>query len=433
MTHGDQLEPVEQIREFVIPVRQTPERVDAFLTHAIEHATRSKVQKAIDAGSVVVNGKVVKANYRIKPGDVVRVTVRRPPPVALVPQDIPLTVLFEDEHLLVIDKQAGLLTHPGVGNRSGTLVNAVLWHMGVRDALPILPRRRGETWSTDVDDADESPDIIDDAEQDTIVDLLDDTSEDMTADETAGLVDDTATSDSDDDVGTSTVGTSPSDDEEGFLDDEHRLYASDAVRPGIIHRLDRDTTGVIVVGKSYEASMRMTTQFKNRTVDREYVAIVWGVLKDDRGLITGNIGVNTRNRKLMAVVDRGGKEAATEYTVLERYACATLVRLKLRTGRTHQIRVHMSSQRHPVMGDPDYGGKETALSAVHHLFRNDARRALACMERQALHARTLGFTHPMTKERLAFASPVPPDMEAAIAILRQTMAENVEAFPEPTI
>jgi 23S rRNA pseudouridine1911/1915/1917 synthase len=342
---------IEQVFNFDIPARQKPVRLDVFITNAIEHATRSRVQKAISDGAVTVNGQIEKASYVLKPGDAIRVTTHRPPPLMLVPQEIPLTVLYEDDYLMVIDKQAGLLAHPGVGNRTGTLVNAVLWHLGQREAVEL-----------DGDDADGDDDSV------------------------------------------------------AFQDEA--IMKSDAVRPGIVHRLDRDTTGVVVIGKEYETTHQLTKQFAERTVEREYVALVWGVVGADHDTITGNIATSTRNHKLKAVTVRGGKEAKTEFTVLERYRCASFLRVKLHTGRTHQIRVHMSSKRHPVVGDPDYGGREAVLPTIHHAYRREAQLALGAIQRQALHARSLGFTHPRTGERLRFETTVPADMQAAIDTLR---------------
>ncbi len=347
---------VEHVYSFVVTPRQNPERIDAFVTRMIQHATRSRVQKAIEDGSVTVNDQPTKSNYKIRPHDVVKVVVKRSPPIALIPEDIPLVVLYEDDHLIVIDKPQGLLTHPGVGNRSGTLVNAVLWHVGKREAID--------------------------------VDLDGDTEDDDLA---------------------------------GF--DEGEIMASSAMRPGIVHRLDRDTSGVMVVGKTYEATHHLAKQFFDRSVSREYVALVWGVVKEDHQRIEGNIGFSSRNRKLMAVVERGGKPAATEATVLARFECASYVRLKLHTGRTHQIRVHMSSLRHSVIGDADYGGRDQALQGVHHVYRRLAQRVLACVGRQALHARTLAFTHPVTKERMSFESAIPADMQAALDILYASTVE----------
>lgn len=349
---------IEQVHEFEIPTRQKPVRLDVFVTNAIEHATRSRVQRAIQDGAVTVNGRVEKANYVLKPGDHIRVTTHRPPPLMLVPQDIPLNILYEDDYLMVIDKQPGLLAHPGVGNRTGTLVNAVLWHLGQREAIEI---------------------------------------EEESAD----------------------------DDDDAAPYDEATMMRSDAVRPGIVHRLDRDTTGVVVIGKEYRTTHQLTRQFAERTVDREYVALVWGVVGADHDIITGNIATSTRNHKLKTVVERGGKEAKTEYVVLERYRCATLLRVKLHTGRTHQIRVHMSSRRHPVVGDPDYGGRDTVLASIHHGYRREAQMALAQIQRQALHARSLGFTHPQTRERMHFETALPLDMQAAVDVLRTATLDGL--------
>lgn len=352
---------IEQTHEFAIPSRQKPCRLDVFITQAIEHATRTRVQRAISDGFVTVNGIVEKANYVLKPGDAIKVVTHRPPPLMLVPQDIPLNILYEDEHLLVIDKHAGILAHPGVGNRTGTLVNALLWYLGQREPIEL---------------AEEAAD---------------------------------------------------DDDEDARPPDEHATMRSDAVRPGIIHRLDRDTTGVVVIGKEYNTTHQLTRQFALRTVEREYLALVWGIVPNDHGIIAGNIATSTRNHKLKTVSERGGKEARTEYTVLERYRCATLLRVKLHTGRTHQIRVHMSHNRHPVVGDPDYGGRENVLPSIHHAFRREAQSALGCIQRQALHARSLGFVHPITKQPMRFETEPPADMLAAIAILRDEALREASA------
>ncbi len=358
---------VEHTYEFVITARQRPERLDAFVTKSILHATRTRVQKGIDSGVVTVNGLPSKANYKVRPGDVVRVTVMKQPPLQLIPQDIPLEVLYEDEHLLVINKSAGLLVHPGIGNRDGTLVNAVLWHMGAREPIDVLRRRTSWDEAESAEEGEGAPE----ADEDEVIAL----------------------------------------EGEGSFD-------TSGMRPGIVHRLDKDTSGVMVIGKTYESTMALATQFAERTVSREYIALAWGVLKDDERLIEGDIGHSPRDRRLRAIVERGGKYAATEVTVLERYACATLIRCRLRTGRTHQIRVHLAAQRHPLVGDPDYGGRDSALNGIHHSYRRMAQLALASIHRQALHARMLGFTHPVTRERMTFETPMPADMEAAIASLR---------------
>jgi len=351
---SEHLEKIEKTYEFQIPAKQKPERLDAFLTHAVENATRTKVQKGIESGNVLVNGQTSRANYKIKPLDVITCTVMRMPPIQLIPEDIPLDIRYEDDDLVVIEKPAGISVHPGIGHRSGTIVNAMLYHMGVREAIDV---------ATDIEPWDEE-------------------------------------------------------DEGSIEPTDANIFASAEVRPGIVHRLDKDTTGLLVVAKHYAASMNLATQFKDRTVNREYVALVWGVMRDDHGLVEGQIGYNSRNRKLRAVVDKGGKDAATEYTVLERYECATLVRLKLRTGRTHQIRVHMAHLHHPVVGDKDYGGRESAIQGVYHAYRKLAKDMLAFLDRQALHARTLGFVHPITKKVIDVQSEVPHDMQSAITLCR---------------
>lgn len=374
---------VEHIYEFVISVRQKPERLDAFITKSIVNATRTRVQRAIDQGSVVVNNNATRSNYKVRPADVIRVTVMKPPPLTLIPQDIPLTILFEDEHLLVIDKPSGILAHPGLGNRSGTLVNAVLWHIGFREPIDVLKRREG--WYDE------------EAENET--------KEEEPSEEIDGS------------------------DYEPWGVDDSSVFESKGMRPGIVHRLDKDTTGIMVIGKTYEATQGLAIQFADRTVSRQYVALAWGVVKDDSFLIESEIGRSPKDRKLRAVVERGGKYAGTEVTVLERYGCASLVMCKLKTGRTHQIRVHLSAKRHPLVGDADYGGRELAMNAVFHSFRRMAQIALSLIQRQALHAQSLGFTHPITKVRMTFESPIPPDMQACIDLFREGHTPHASANP----
>jgi 23S rRNA pseudouridine1911/1915/1917 synthase len=371
-------ERIEHTYEFVIPSRQKPERLDAFITKSILHATRTRVQKGIDTGIVTVNEAPTKANYKIRPGDVIRVTVMKPPPLELIPQDIPLEILYEDDVLMVINKAPGILVHPGLGNRAGTLVNAVLWHLGYREPLAVLKRR--ESWGEDDPDAERA-----DREDDPVAD------EDETVQFTIG--------------------------------GEAEVDAT-GLRPGIVHRLDRDTSGVMVIGKTYDATMALATQFADRTVSRQYIALAWGVVKDDWRLIEGDIGRSPRDRKLRAIVERGGKYAGTEVTVLERHLCATLITCKLRTGRTHQIRVHLAAQRHSLVGDPDYGGRDAALQAVHHSYRRLAQLMVKSIDRQALHARSLAFTHPVTHERMEFTTPMPADMQQCLDLLRASSADD---------
>ena len=375
--------PAEQYPEKVeftftlnVPQRQTPERIDAFISRSIEHASRSRVQRAIERGTVTVNGKPTKSNYKIRPGDVIHVLVRKPPPLELIPENIPLDILFEDEHLIVINKMPGMLVHPGIGNRSGTLVNAVLWHLGQWEAVPVLGNRESLADYDDTDDDGESDG--DDGMEDGILETPD---------------------------------SSPSE----FL-------SAQAVRPGIVHRLDRDTSGVMVVGKNYATTLHLSNQFAQRIVQREYVALAWGVMQDDAMLIETNIGRSTRDRRLYAVVQRNGKYAATQVAVVERYNCATLITCKLHTGRTHQIRVHTSWKQHPLVGDKEYGGADSVLNGIHHAFRPQARQVLLTIQRQALHARLLEFVHPATRQPMKFTTPVPEDFLSAIRTVRPTEA-----------
>lgn len=360
------VERTEHIYEIHVTPGKKPERLDAYITRSIAMATRTRVQRAIDEGAVHVNGALQKANYKVKPNDVITVRVMRPPPLQLIPQDIPLSVLYEDEHLLVINKAPGILVHPGLGNRDGTIVNAVLWHLGMREPIDILKSR--ESWGEDESSPEDQTDELEDPYWDT----------------TAGL------------------------------EHEHA-----GVRPGIVHRLDRDTSGVMVIGKQYMTTMQLATQFAERTVSRQYVALCWGVVADDSLLIEGDIGRSPRDRTLRAIVRTGGKYAATEVTVHERFLFGSLITCKLRTGRTHQIRVHLSSRKHPLIGDADYGGRDAAVAGLHHAFRQRGAELLRVIHRQALHARSLEFTHPITRERMVFESPMPDDMLRVLDLLRQ--------------
>ncbi len=320
------------------------ERLDVYLTYRIRNATRTKVQRAISEGYVSVNGSTkIKASYKIRPGDHIVCRLMKPPPIELIPEDIPLQILYEDDDVLVIDKEAGMVVHPGFGNRNGTLVNAVLYHMGVRETR-VLERE---------DD-----------------------------------------------------------------DDASMIYSDAAIRPGIVHRLDRETSGVMVISKKEHIHARLAEQFARRTTRREYIALAWGVFSEDEGTIEGNIGRSTRDRKIMAVLKRDGKPARTDYTVLERFEFATLIRCKLHTGRTHQIRVHCAHIGHPLFGDPTYGGREVHAGPRTRRHRQTVKNLLELMPRQALHARTLGFMHPGKNAQMDFESPLPADMNALLERLR---------------
>ncbi len=299
-------------------------RLDQFITRSVENASRSKVKLLIEAGGVVLNGEVVsKAGRIVCAGDTVVCTVPKPPPPDVLPEPIPLDIVFEDDSIIIVDKPAGMVTHPAYGHYSGTLVNGLLYH------TENLSRERGED------------------------------------------------------------------------------------RPGILHRLDKDTSGLLAVAKTAQAHQFISRQFADHSTEREYQAIVWGSFKNSTGIIEAPLARHPSDRKKVAVVE-GGKHAVTEYAVLIDFGFVSLVRLKLRTGRTHQIRVHMAHVKHPVFGDPTYGGRRIHYGAVTGRFKIFIHELLLLLTRQALHARTLGFIHPVTKLPVSFESPLPEDMKEAL-------------------
>ena len=342
---------VEKVFEFRISGGQKPERLDKFLTRSITNASRTKVQKAIQDGTVSVNGDIVKPSYKICPGDHVLCKILKPPPIQLVPEDIPLDIKYEDDDLLVVNKPAGMVTHPGYGNRYGTLVNALLYHLGHRESIDV-----------------ESPD--DDEDEDN----------------------------------------------EDF--DEGSVFSDSSIRPGIVHRLDKDTSGLLVIAKNTSVHTKLQEQFADRTIERFYYAIVWGRYDEDSGTYEGNIGRSPRDRKLFSVVKRSGKPAYTDFEVIGRYEYAALVKIKLRTGRTHQIRVHFSHNNHPVFGDNDYGGDKLVHGGHNKKWRDMAYKALKIADRQMLHAKILGFNHPVKNEFMRFESELPEDMKQLNQILK---------------
>lgn len=307
---------------------QEPLRVDRFLTDRIPKISRNRVQTAIRAGNVLVGDRPVKPNYKVKPGDTVVVVLPEAPrELALEPENIPLNILYEDQWLVVLDKPAGLVVHPGHGNYTGTLVNALLYHF---QQLP---------------DA-----------------------------------------------------------------------SADNSRPGLVHRLDKDTSGVMVVARDEYAMTHLARQFFQRTIQRSYVALVWGDFEESEGQVEGNIGRHLRDRMLMDVFPEGdnGKYALTYYKVLKRFGYATLVECRLATGRTHQIRVHMAHIAHPVFNDPRYGGDSIRSGTIYTKYKQFVENCFRLMPRQALHARSLAFEHPHTGEWMAFESPVPDDFSAVL-------------------
>ncbi len=380
-------ERVPHTRTLVVTSGQAPERIDRFITHAVMRATRNRVQAAIENGAVLVNGRPTKASYKVQPGDAIVITLMKPPPIELIAQDIPLDVVHEDDDMLVVNKPAGMVTHPGYGNRDGTLVNAVLFHVG--GPLPDI----GAALEDEVDAVEEgdTAEEVDAAEAgEAAVDGIDDIESVLAGD--------------DEDI--------PNLPESGDLDD------GAGPRPGIVHRLDKETSGVMVVAKNADAQSYLARQFAERTAKREYWAIAWGVFKEDEGEIEGNIGRDPRDRKRFTVVRRGGKYALTRYRVVERFEFATLIALRLATGRTHQIRVHCAHIGHPLFGDPTYGGRAVVYPGVGGKHRQRIANLLQLMQRQALHAKSLGLKQPTTREPMEFQSELPDDMQQLIAALR---------------
>ena len=305
---------------------QSALRVDKFLMNMIENTTRNKIQQAAENGSILVNDVAVKSNYKVKAGDVVRLVLAHPTyEQLLTPENIPLDIVYEDDQLLVINKPAGMVVHPGHGNYSGTLVNALAYH------FENLPMNSSE-------------------------------------------------------------------------------------RPGLVHRIDKDTSGLLVVAKTDFAMAYLTKQFAEKTSEREYIALVWGNIEEDEGTVEGNIGRHDTNRMQMAVhsEEEKGKPAVTHYKVLERFGYVTLVSCQLETGRTHQIRVHMKHIGHTLFNDERYGGDSILKGTTFTKYKQFVDNCFKVLPRQALHAKTLGFEHPITKEFLRFDTPIPQDLQECI-------------------
>lgn len=309
---------------FVADRGQTLLRVDKFLVERMERTSRNRIQQAADAGCIIVNGAPVKSSYKVKPGDTVSIVMDRPRyDFEIIAEDIPLDIVYEDDFVLVVNKPAGLVVHPGHGNWTGTLVNALAWH---------------------------------------------------------------------------------------FRDNDN--YDVNDPRLGLVHRIDKDTSGLLVVAKTPEAKTMLGRQFFEKTTRREYVAMVWGDFDTDGGTITGNIARNPRNKLQMAVTSDPdvGKHAVTHFSVLERFGYVTVVRCVLETGRTHQIRVHMQHTGHPLFNDERYGGDRILKGKTSSSYRQFVENCFAVCPRQALHARTLGFRHPHTGQQMDFEAPLPDDM-----------------------
>ena len=309
--------------KFVADKGQNPLRVDRFLLNFIEFATRNKIQHSIKAGNVRVNGYIVKANYKVKPNDTVSVVLDYPKQNnEIIPQDITLDIIYEDDDLMIINKQAGMVVHPGFGNHDGTLVNALAYHV---NCLPNM---------------------------------------------------------------------------------------GDEGRPGLVHRLDKNTSGVLVVAKTESSMTDLAKKFADRDLSRRYIALVWGDVKDNEGTINGNVGRHLKNRKIMDVFSSGeyGKHAVSHYRVLERFGYTTLVECRLETGRTHQIRAHFKYINHPLFNDEEYGGNVILKGTRFTKYKQFVQNCFKICSRHALHAKSLGFSHPRTKEDMLFDSELPEDM-----------------------
>lgn len=323
--HVDNDELFEHYR-FTAGDGQVPLRVDKFLMNFIENATRNKIQQAAKAGNILVNEVPVKSNYKVKPKDVVSVVLSYPPQEhELIAEDIPLDIVFEDDALMVVNKPAGLVVHPGHGNYTGTLVNGLMYHI---ENLPINSNER----------------------------------------------------------------------------------------PGLVHRIDKDTSGLLVIAKTEHALAHLSKQFFDRTTERLYYALVWGNIEEDEGRIEGHIGRSFKNRLQMDVFPDGefGKHAVTHFKVLERLTYVTLVQCKLETGRTHQIRAHFKHIGHTLFNDARYGGDQVLKGTTFTKYKQFVENCFKVLPRQALHAKTLGFTHPTSGAFLQFDSDIPQDMEACL-------------------
>lgn len=326
MDNDTALDDLHEHYSFTADAGQEPLRVDKFLMNRIENATRNKIQQAAVAGSIVVNDRAVKSNYKVKPGDTVRVLLAHPPHEdLLVPEQMELDIVYEDETLLVVNKPAGVVVHPGHGNYTGTLINGLLYHFGQ------LPKNSNN-------------------------------------------------------------------------------------RPGLVHRIDKDTSGLLVVAKTEHAMAHLAQQFHDKTSQRQYLALVWGDVDGEKGTIDGHLGRDPKNRLLMTVFPEAdhGKHAVTHYEVVERFGYVTLVRCMLETGRTHQIRAHMKHKGHTLFSDARYGGDKILKGTTFTKYKQFVDNCFKQLPRQALHAQTLGFTHPETKKNMSFECPLPQDFEGAL-------------------
>ncbi len=320
----------------VVDKGQSLLRIDKFLMHRIEHASRNRIQNAIDAGNVLVNKQMIKASYKVKPLDEISIVYAQPPrDTEVYPEDIPLDIVYEDDDLLVVNKPAGMVVHPGYNNYTGTLVNALAFHF---DQLPTLPGNDG--------------------------------------------------------------------------------------RPGLVHRIDKDTSGLLLISKNEITMTKLAKQFFDHSITRKYLALAWGDIEND-GRIEGYIGRSMKNRIIQDVYDdeEKGKWSVTNYQVLERLNYVTLVSCQLETGRTHQIRAHMKHIGHPLFNDANYGGDKILKGTTFSKYKQFVTNCFDIMPRQALHAKTLGFIHPTTKQYMEFEAPLPADFDAVLTKWRNYLVQ----------
>ena len=330
LTKEEAADELYERKSFKVDAGQQPLRIDKWVQQRIENASRNKVQQSIEAGFLTVNGKVVKSNYKIKPGDeILLLSLVNPEYTEIKPEEIPLNIVYQDDEVMVLNKQPNMVVHPGVGNYTGTLLNGIAYH--------ILTQK---------------PDLTEE----------------------------------------------------------------DLPRYGLVHRIDKNTTGLIVVAKTAEAAAHLAKQFFNHTVSRKYTAVVWGNIEKDEGTIVAHVGRHQRHRKMFDAYPEGesGKHATTHYSVIERFNYVTLVECRLETGRTHQIRVHMKYIGHTLFNDSEYGGDKILKGTVYSKYKQFVDNCFATCPRVALHAATLGFTHPKTNNELFFETPLPGDMQQLI-------------------
>jgi 23S rRNA pseudouridine1911/1915/1917 synthase len=330
LDNGEGSEELYERVNIVVDKGQEPLRIDKFLMNRVEGATRNKIQQACDSAMVLVNEKPAKSNYKVKPGDrIVVYSSKSPESMEVVPEQLPLDIVFEDDDVMIINKPAGMVVHPGCGNYTGTLVNGLAWYLGddpAPDAAQAIPRF------------------------------------------------------------------------------------------GLVHRIDKNTSGLLVVAKSDKAMNDLAKQFFDHTVQRQYLALVWGDFEEDEGTVVAHVGRHQRFRKIMDAYPDGeyGKEAITHYKVLERFNYVTLIACKLETGRTHQIRVHMQHIGHPLFNDDTYGGDRIVKGTIFAKYKQFIDNCFDIMPRHALHAQTLGFIHPRSRQPIQFESPLPDDFRQVL-------------------